>query len=136
MQIVNPSAPFKRFNILFCWFWLIVYPFTDMRVVNPSLCIDGAQPLVYLPPPPPPRSSHFPANGIFTFPFIFVNHSHFTVLDSSWQLSLLNCWHWENGLSSVLELLLFDHLVLYQLDHMIIAQAFDFFLFFLVPCKF
>uniref|UniRef100_M4DEG2 Uncharacterized protein n=1 Tax=Brassica campestris TaxID=3711 RepID=M4DEG2_BRACM len=34
----------------------------DMRVVNPSLCIDGAQPLVYLPPP---RSSHFPANGKF-----------------------------------------------------------------------
>ncbi|KAG5378705.1 hypothetical protein IGI04_026547 [Brassica rapa subsp. trilocularis] len=34
-----------------------------MRVVNPSLCIDGAQPLVYLPPPPP--SSHFPANGKF-----------------------------------------------------------------------
>ncbi|CAN6872234.1 hypothetical protein Bca4012_076763 [Brassica carinata] len=36
-----------------------------MRVVNPSLCIDGAQPLVYLPPPPPPRSIHFPANGKF-----------------------------------------------------------------------
>ncbi|KAF3485186.1 hypothetical protein F2Q69_00053756 [Brassica cretica] len=45
----------------------------DMRVVNPSLCIDGAQPLVYLPPPPPPRSIHFPANGIFTFRLLLGN---------------------------------------------------------------
>ncbi|KAH0868143.1 hypothetical protein HID58_075165 [Brassica napus] len=46
-----------------------------MRVVNPSLCIDGAQPLVYLPPPPPPppRSIHFPANGIFTFRLLLGN---------------------------------------------------------------
>ncbi|CAN7049522.1 unnamed protein product [Brassica rapa subsp. trilocularis] len=53
------------------WIWAVLKRLSaislslpkDMRVVNPSLCIDGAQPLVYLPPPPP--SSHFPANGKF-----------------------------------------------------------------------